>query len=29
VLAAIFLIVFVWYATQQVKFAPEADPKRP
>ena len=28
-LAAIFLIVFVWYATQQVKFAPEADPKRP
>ena len=29
VLAAIFLIVFVWYVTQQVKFAPEADPKRP
>ena len=29
VLAAIFLIVFVWYATQQVKFAPQADPKRP
>jgi hypothetical protein len=29
VLAAIFLIVFFWYVTQQVKFAPEADPKRP
>ena len=29
VLAAIFLIVFVWYVTQQAKFAPEADPKRP
>ena len=28
VLAAIFSIVFVWYVTQQVKFAPEADPKR-
>ena len=23
VLAAIFLIVFIWYVTQQVKFAPE------
>jgi len=29
VLVAIFLIVFVWYVTQQVKFAPEADRKRP
>jgi uncharacterized protein (DUF2235 family) len=29
VLAAIFLLVFTWYVTQQVKFAPEADPKRP
>jgi hypothetical protein len=29
VLAAIFLIVFIWYLTQQVKFAPEADPRRP
>jgi type VI secretion system (T6SS) phospholipase Tle1-like effector len=24
-----FLIVFLWYVTQQVKFAPQADPKRP
>jgi Uncharacterized alpha/beta hydrolase domain (DUF2235) len=29
VLIAVFLVVFVWYVTQQVKFAPEADPKRP
>ena len=29
VLAVIFLIAFAWYVTQQVKFAPEADPKRP
>ncbi|MGA3140885.1 MAG: DUF2235 domain-containing protein [Xanthobacteraceae bacterium] len=29
VLAAISLIVLVWYITQQVKFAPEADPRRP
>jgi uncharacterized protein (DUF2235 family) len=29
VLIAIFLIVFLWYVTQQVKFAPQADPKRP
>lgn len=27
--AVIFLIVFAWYVIQQVKFAPEADPKRP
>ena len=26
---AIFLIMLVWYVTQQVKFAPEADLKRP
>jgi hypothetical protein len=29
VLVAIFLIVFVWYVTNQVKFAPEANSKRP
>jgi len=29
VLAAIFVISFIWYVTQQVKFAPQADPKRP
>ena len=29
VFAVIFLIVFAWYVTQQVKFAPEADPERP
>jgi uncharacterized protein (DUF2235 family) len=28
-LVAIFLIVFVWYVTNQVKFAPEANSKRP
>jgi Uncharacterized alpha/beta hydrolase domain (DUF2235) len=27
--AAIFVITFVWYVMQQVKFAPQADPKRP
>ena len=26
---SVFLTVFVWYVTQQAKFAPEADPKRP
>ena len=29
VLAAISVVAFIWYVTQQVKFAPQADPKRP
>jgi hypothetical protein len=29
VVVAVFVIAFVWYVTQQVKFAPRADPKRP
>ena len=29
VLVAFALVVFIWYVTQQIKFAPEADPKRP
>lgn len=29
VLGAILLIALIWYVTQQVKFAPQADPNRP
>jgi uncharacterized protein (DUF2235 family) len=29
VLATIFLVVLAWYITQQVKFAPASDPRRP
>ena len=29
VISAFVLVVFLWYVTQQVKFAPSADPKKP